>query len=292
MTAPKLAFIGYGEAAQAFVEGWAGTPPAELTAYDRKIDGAERAEKLAQLTAGGVRAASSSNEAVRDADFVISVVTADQAPAAAAAAAAAIRPRTVFFDFNSVAPGAKQEAARIIEGAGGRYVDVAVMSPVRPALLKTPMLVSAPAADEAAGLLTRLGFTARPVGGGVGRASAIKMIRSIMIKGIEALTAECVLSAHAAGVEDEVFASLDASFPGFDWRKRADYNLDRMIIHGRRRAAEMEESSKTASALGLGGETAAASALWQARIGELDLPLPEGLDAKVQAILTALGVSR
>ncbi|WP_369061783.1 DUF1932 domain-containing protein [Caulobacter sp. 73W] len=292
MTAPVLAFLGFGEAAQAFVEGWGDAPPARLAAFDLKTEGAGRDQKLAEYDRAKVRPALTPAEAVSDAQFIISVVTADEAVNAARAAARALAPRAVYFDFNSVAPAAKQEAAALIEAAGGRYVDVAVMSPVRPALLKTPMLVSGSAASEAADLLARLGFSTRPVEGGVGGASAIKMIRSIMIKGIEALTAECVLSAYAAGVEDEVFASLDGSFPGFDWRKRADYNLDRMIVHGRRRAAEMRESAKTAAGLGLGGETATATAGWQQRIGDLELPLPDGLDAKVQALLSALESAR
>lgn len=289
-TLPLIAFIGFGEAAQAFVEGWGAARPATLIGYDRKTDAAEtRDAKLAEFAACDVKALSSSDEAVALADLVISVVTADQSLAAAEAAARAIRPGASFFDLNSVSPAAKQSAHQAITTAGGRYVDVAVAAPVRPALLTAPLLVSADDAEMAVAQLTDLGFNARLIPGGVGRASAIKMIRSIMIKGIEALTAECVLSAYAAGVEDEILASLDGSFPGFDWTRRADYNLDRMIVHGRRRAAEMVESSVTARELGLSGDMAAATADWQQRIGALDLPVSSTLEAKARAILSALG---
>ena len=287
---PILAFIGFGEAAQAFVEGWGGAPPARLIGYDRKTDQAQtRDAKLAEFAAHGVQACQSLSEALSKAGVAISVVTADQALPVARAAAMAIRPGATFFDLNSVSPATKQAAQRVIAGANGHYVDVAVTAPVRPALLQVPLLVSADDAVGAAMGLIALGFNARAIEGGVGRASAIKMIRSIMIKGIEALTAECVLSAYAAGVQDEILASLDASFPGFDWKGRADYNLDRMIVHGRRRAAEMIESSATARDLGLAGEMAAAAAAWQQRIGALDLPLPTTLEAKAQAILAELG---
>ena len=286
-----IAFIGFGEAAQAFVEGWGDTPPARLTGYDHKIDAPEtRAGKRAEFVARRVACLDSTAEAVAGADIVISVVTADQALRAAQAAAPALRPGATFFDLNSVSPATKAAAAAAVTRVGGTYVDVAVAAPVRPALLTVPMLVSADGNAEAAvARLDALGFNARRVDGGVGRASAIKMIRSIMIKGIEALTAECLLSAYAAGVEEEVLASLDGSFPNFDWALRADYNLDRMLVHGLRRAAEMEESSNTVRELGLGGGMAAAAAASHRRLGDLALPLPDTLEAKARAILAALG---
>jgi 3-hydroxyisobutyrate dehydrogenase-like beta-hydroxyacid dehydrogenase len=100
--------------------------------------------------------------------------------------------------------------------------------------------------------LRGLGFTdVRVVGAEVGRASAIKMIRSVMVKGIEALSAEMMLAAAAAGVTDEVLASLDASEQAKPWAERVAYNVERMTTHGARRAAEMEESAKTLTALGV-----------------------------------------
>jgi 3-hydroxyisobutyrate dehydrogenase-like beta-hydroxyacid dehydrogenase len=153
---------------------------------------------------------------------------------------------------NSVAPGTKRSAARAVEAAGGRYVDVAVLAPVEPARLAVPLLLAGAAADEAMAALAQAGFTnLRVVGGEVGRASAIKMIRSVMVKGIEALTAEMMLAAEAAGVADEVLASLDASERPRPWPERAAYNLERMTTHGLRRAAEMEEAVRTLTALGV-----------------------------------------
>jgi 3-hydroxyisobutyrate dehydrogenase-like beta-hydroxyacid dehydrogenase len=89
------------------------------------------------------------------------------------------------------------------------------------------------------------------VGDEIGRASAIKMVRSVMVKGIEALTAEMLLGAEAAGVTGDVLASLDASEKWLPWAERAAYNVERMVTHGLRRAAEMEESAKTLTALGV-----------------------------------------
>jgi 3-hydroxyisobutyrate dehydrogenase-like beta-hydroxyacid dehydrogenase len=135
----------------------------------------------------------------------------------------------------------------LIDAAGGRYVDVAVMAPVQPARLAVPLLLSGPYAVEGSSALANLGFTnLRVVTGDIGRASSIKMIRSIMVKGQEALTAEMMLAAEAAGVVDEVLGSL-----GDGWDAKAQYNLERMRTHGLRRAAEMEEVAKTLSSLGI-----------------------------------------
>lgn len=179
---------------------------------------------------------------------------------------------------NSVAPDTKRRAARAIESAGGHYFDVAIMAPVHPARLGVPMLLSGPHAHAAQSALAEAGFgTLRVVGDRIGTASAIKMIRSVMVKGIEALTAECLSAAQAAGVTDEVLASL-----GAEWPIRADYHLDRMMTHGLRRAAEMDEVVKTLDALGTGSAMARATAGWQRAIGARGVrPVPDGLGAKL-----------
>jgi 3-hydroxyisobutyrate dehydrogenase-like beta-hydroxyacid dehydrogenase len=100
--------------------------------------------------------------------------------------------------------------------------------------------------------LRTLGFTSlRLVGNEVGTAAAIKIIRSIMVKGIEALTEEMMLAAEAAGIADEVLASLDASEQRLPWPERAAHNRERMSRHGLRRAAEMKEAIKTLLGLGV-----------------------------------------
>lgn len=273
----------------AFMEGLGESRPS-VRAFDRKTaDPALRAAKRADYARFGVTGCESGSEALEGAGAVLSLVTADQALAAAKAASRTIGPGALYFDLNSVAPETKRAAAAAIEAAGARYLDVAVLSPVRPLLHRAPLLVSGPAAEAGAAALRAIGFASVEVATGpVGAASAIKMIRSVMIKGIEALSAECMLAAHAAGVADAVIASLDASWPGADWRRRADYNLDRMLVHGLRRAAEMEEVVKTLESLGTGAALSRATVERQRALGQLALaPPPEGLPAKVAAILAA-----
>lgn len=232
----RLSLIGFGEAGSTFAQavGWGGQARAWDILPERRV------------------AAGSAEEALSGAPLVLSLVTADSALSAARDYARFLAPGAIWADGNSVAPETKRAAAEAIEAAGGRYVDVAVLAPVNPARMAVPLLLSGDAAGEAETLLRAAGFTnIRIVGAEIGRASAIKMIRSVMVKGIEALTAEMMLAAEAAGVVDEVLASLDASEKAQRWQQKAAYNIERMVTHGLRRAAEMEESVKTLETLGV-----------------------------------------
>lgn len=276
---PTLSLIGFGEAGSTFARSgdWS------ARAYDVKTEGAARAEMLARYEDAGVKGAETAKDAVSGADAIFSVVTADQALFAARNAAGAIANDAFFFDMNSVAPDTKRAAAAVIDAAGGRYVDVAVMAPVNPARMAVPLLVSGPYAEQGAALLSDVGFTkVRVVGTEVGRASTIKMLRSVIFKGMEALTAECVLACDRAGVLDEVLGSL-----GAEWPALADYRLDRMMVHGVRRAAEMEESAKTLEALGIEPLMTRGTIARQRQIGSLAFsPIPETLDAKLERLNT------
>ncbi|PZN98747.1 MAG: NAD(P)-dependent oxidoreductase [Alphaproteobacteria bacterium] len=281
-----VSVIGFGEAASAVVEGW---PQAghRVRAYDRKTDHlATRKAKLADFARLNVDGFNTMAGAVTGADGILCFVTADQATVAAREGAMSLSPNALWFDMNSVAPETKRLAAHFIEAVGGRYVDVAVLSPVLPKRRAAPLLVGGPHAEQAAQHLKALGFSdVTEIDGPVGAAAAVKMIRSVMVKGIEALSAECAMAAHKANVVEAVIASLDASWPGADWGARLDYNLDRMMIHGLRRAAEMQESVATLEALGVRAGMTRATVELQQAIGSLAIEAtPEGLLAKLDAL--------
>ena len=295
MTAPAnrptgVTFLGFGEAATAFLSGWGEERPQDVRAYDVKTDNDTTREAMADRYAEhSVAGAASPGAALDGASVVFCVVTADQALAAAEAAAPSLQPGTLWFDCNSCAPGTKRRAAEVIQAAGGRYVDVAVMAPVYPKQHHVPLLIAGPHAEAGEAVLLALDMKPRIAGDDVGRASSIKMLRSVMIKGMEALVAECFLSARRAGVDAEVIASLEASDPDIAWRERGAYNLERMMVHGVRRAAELREVARTVEELGLGGAMAAATAEWEQRIGELRAdPGEDELAARSDLLLARL----
>jgi 3-hydroxyisobutyrate dehydrogenase-like beta-hydroxyacid dehydrogenase len=270
-----VTLIGFGEAGKAFANGKG------CRAFDIKTDGPARDAKLAAYARAGVTGCENSREALDGATAVLCVVTADQALLAAQESARSIAPGTLFFDMNSVAPETKMAAATFIDSAGGCYVDVAVMSPVEPACLAVPLLISGPHAERGSAKLAALGFSnVRIIPGDVGRASSIKMIRSVMVKGMEALTAECLIAAERAGVTDEVVSSL-----GEGWHEKANYNLDRMMVHGVRRAAEMTEVVKTLESLGIDAMMTRETVKRQRKIGELGIALvPDSLEGKLERL--------
>jgi 3-hydroxyisobutyrate dehydrogenase-like beta-hydroxyacid dehydrogenase len=287
---PRIAMVGFGEAARAFVTGWGTAVAGRIAACDIKAADAETAPAMAAAAAAHDLACHAEpGPALAGAGLIFCLVTADQAVSAASAAAPHLSSGALWLDGNSCAPGTKRRAARVIEAAGGRYVDLAIMAPVLPRRHRTPALLAGPHAKAACTALAALGMDVKPVGGMVGDASAVKMLRSVMIKGVEALTAECLLAARRAGVEQAVLASLQGSNPGIDWQLRSAYNLDRMLAHGLRRAAEMREVVLTLREFGLPDDMARATTDWQQRLGELALAdTPDVLAGRLDAILSRL----
>lgn len=280
MTDTKLAFcfIGFGEAGQAIASGLREAGVGRMTAWDILLPQREGAELVRAGETIGVHCAASAAAAVRGADIIVSAVTAASSLEAARSVEPHLAGQPFLLDINSVSPARKQATAKLI-GTNARYVDVAVIAPIHPARHQTPMLLAGPDAATLLSPLGALGMRVSVAGAEVGAASAIKMIRSVIIKGIEALTLECFLAAARAGVVDEVAASLKNNYPGLDWSKIIPYNLERMARHGERRAAEMEEVAETLRELGVEPLMSNAAVKRQREMGKL------GTQASLRGVL-------
>jgi 3-hydroxyisobutyrate dehydrogenase-like beta-hydroxyacid dehydrogenase len=266
---PRLCFIGFGEAGQAIASGLREAGVEQIAAWDilfPKDDGAalkQAGEKI------GARLAGSAADAVANSDIIVAAVTAGSSIDAARSVAPHISGNPYYLDVNSVSPGRKREAAEVLEGAA-RYVDVAILAPIHPRRHRTPLLLAGPHAAAVMPLLVdELDMRGAIASDQVGAAAALKMIRSVMIKGIEALTAECFIAAQRAGIAQEVAASLHNNYPTLDWNKVIDYNLERMASHGIRRAEEMEQVAATLTELGIAPLMADATVQRQREMGEL-----------------------
>ena len=264
----KIGIVGYGEVGRILAEDLrkAGV---SVAAYDIKLDD-DRAGPLREHAAKiGVQLAKSHADLAGQSDLIISAVTASQAVPVAVACAPAIRQGTGSLDFNSASPGAKQRAAALIDGAHGRYVEGAVMTSIPPYRIKVPLLLGGGGARELAPLLVALGFDAKLSSEQLGVASAVKMCRSIMIKGLEAMVIESFTTARAYGVEDAVLASLKETYPGIDWERQGAYFFQRVIEHGRRRAEEVREVAETVREAGLTPWSAQGTAERQGWVADL-----------------------
>ena len=283
-----IAVVGFGEAGQAFAAGW--NMGSSLRAYDVALRDANRAQAMrTAFRQSKARGCEEPAEAVRGAAAVFCLVPTDQTITAAEINGPLLDQDTLWLDGSSSAPSTKRAAADIIQRGRGHYVDMAIMAPVFPKLHRTPVLLSGPESDAAHHIASALGMTSQVIGTEVGDSSAVKMLRSIIVKGMEALTAECLLAARRAGVEELVFASLTHSATDADWPAKAIYNLDRMTVHGARRAAEMREVAKTLEDLQMPHWMASSTALWQDRLAGVHIGTnSEQANAHLDDVLAAL----
>jgi 3-hydroxyisobutyrate dehydrogenase-like beta-hydroxyacid dehydrogenase len=285
----RVCLIGFGEVGQTLAEDLASAGSTDIVAWDVLF--ADRASSPSRaLPRSKVRAAADATSAVRNVQLVISAVTAAQDSNAARSVVSALQPGTFYLDLNSVSPEMKQEVAGIVDATGARYVEGAVMSPIGPKRIASPILLGGAHADDVLMLGKTLGFTGASVfAREVGKASAAKMCRSVMVKGIETLLTESLLSARRHGVEDTVLASLKDLFPAADWRKLAQYMISRSLLHGKRRAEEMREVAQTVTNAGLTPHMSAACAERQEWAAQFkSAASAESLEAMLDRILSAI----
>ena len=262
-----IGFVGFGEAAFHITKGLGAAGASPILAYDSDAD-SEIIQTCARETE--TRLAGSNAELAENCDVIVSAVTASQAMQAAGQTAPFLSARHIYADLNSVSPAVKQSIDRLIAGTEARFVEIAIMAPVPPHGHRVPMLLGGAAAPELVDLLAPYGMRMEIASRDVGTAAATKMFRSIVVKGMEALITECVLGASRYDAVDRVFASLTETFPGLDWNQLADYMVGRVVVHGERRAREMEEVSETLRSIGIDPIMAEATARrmdWSAKLG-------------------------
>jgi 3-hydroxyisobutyrate dehydrogenase-like beta-hydroxyacid dehydrogenase len=265
----NIGLVGYGEVGRILAEDLR-KQDVKVTAYDIKLRSDQAGGPLRDhASAHGVALTTSHADLAAQSDFIVSAVTASQAVPVAEACAPAVKQGAWFLELNSASPGAKQRAATLIDGKGGRYVEGAVMTSIPPYRIKVPLLLGGAGAATLAPLLVELGFDAKVASQELGVASAVKMCRSVMIKGMEAMVIEAFTTARAYGVEDAVLASLKETFPGIDWEKQGAYFFQRVIEHGRRRSEEVREVAETVREAGLTPWSAQGTADRQAFIADL-----------------------
>jgi 3-hydroxyisobutyrate dehydrogenase-like beta-hydroxyacid dehydrogenase len=257
----QVALIGFGEAGGIFGRDLAAAGVG-VAVFDILLNSApSRSAILAKAKDAEVRPCASAEEAIRGADLVISAVTCSAAADVARNSVQYLRSGQTYVDINSVSPDTKREIALILEPSGAIFVEAAVMAPVSPQRLKVPMLLGGVEAEATAARLRSIGMNATAVSERIGVASAVKMCRSVMIKGIEALAVESLFAARRYGAEKEVLASLAATYPHMGWEGPLPaYLISRVAEHGRRRAAEMREAAETLRNIGLEPLTALATA--------------------------------
>ena len=281
MTAYSIALLGFGEVGQTF---GADLGAHRLSAFDIGFGDAASAPSRA-IRGTGIRRCDSAAELVAGCDIVVSAVTPGEAENAAASIAAGLVGGTSgggtsvgstrgdgawVMDVNSISPGARQRAADIVESAGGRYVEAAMMAPVAPARIASPILLGGPHARRFEAIASSIGFAgARRYDDTLGRASATKLCRSVVVKGLESLVTEALLAGRHYGVETAVVESLANLFEDSGRDDWSQYLISRSLRHGARRASEMLEASATVAGAGVEPLMSRACASRQAQTARL-----------------------
>lgn len=269
---PRIGFIGFGEAGSNIAKGLRASGAGALSAFDIKTDDPQFGPTIRKHAAEtSTTLLKSPAELAAANDVLLSLVTASSADNAAAQTVKFLEARHLYADLNSISPDLKRRIGEMVTEAGATFVEAAVMAPVPPYAHRVPMLLGGPGAPRFLELMSPFGMRLEVVSDQVGMAAAVKMCRSIVVKGLEALLFECVLGASRYNADQRVFASLAETFPGIDWNKLADYMVGRAVVHGERRAREMEEVSETLRAIGIEPMMAEATARRQDWSAKLDL---------------------
>jgi len=253
----RIGVIGFGEVGKTFARGWKDQVNSDqgMKVWDLKLSADfedPKTHQAALLSAKemGVIHAANCAQLVHGVNLIVSCVTASNTLAVAKEVSETIQPGQFFIDLNSASPGTKQACAALIDAKGAHYVEAGVMTSVPPYGIKVPMLLGGAKAQFLAGVIQSYGGDAKAVSEKLGVASAIKMCRSIMIKGLESLVIESYTTARHYGVEEAMLATLKETMPGIDWVEQGAYLFSRVVQHGKRRAEEMRESAVTVAETG------------------------------------------
>lgn len=267
MTGP-IGLVGFGEAG-ASIAGGLVEEGTRVVATDLRLTSEQGDALRAQAAELGVDLVADVAEVAERCATILSFVTSSAAVPVAQALAPHVGSGHLVVDANSTSPERVQEVGRALEGTGALVCDVAVMSAVPPHRHRVPMLASGPGARRFVDL--DVGFRVELVDGELGAASAIKMLRSSLIKGLEALLLEFGLAARTFGATGEVLRSITGTLPSEDWEELASYLLTRTVKHATRRGHELEEVADMFRAAGVEPLVAAAAARRLLAAGELGL---------------------
>jgi len=267
----KVTIIGLGEAGPVFAQVFL-NKGFSVTAWDTLQNNSVTADqqiKKTQLL--GIAPGKSMHDAVHSADLIVSTVTASHALSAAQQAAEGLRQGCHWLDLNSVSPATKLAIHEVMIRNGALFTEGVAMDTIVSKGLAVPLLLCGPESQSLSEKLNRLGFNTRSVSPTLGAASTTKLLRSILIKGMEALFAESMEAASKVDVANEVVASLQATYPEMDWQQVAGYQLSRATLHAARRAEEMREAGQLVAQLGVEPIMATAIARRQQNLSDRDI---------------------
>jgi 3-hydroxyisobutyrate dehydrogenase-like beta-hydroxyacid dehydrogenase len=254
MTPPqfRLGLVGYGEVGHALGAGMRSAGNTHVVAYDIAwLDSPYSGQIRAHADADGVRLVESPEMLARESDFIIAVTPGSKSVAAASAIAGFLTSEHTYVDIASSTPRVKVEVARVLANSGAAVADGGIVgTPLRDGH-RLPIVASGPAAERFRDIMNPWGLRIEVVGTEIGAGSAFKIVRSVVMKGLEALLVECGLASARYGIQDEVFASISAWMDTGPFMDTVTFLLRTNVIHAQRRSEEMEMSASALEEIGI-----------------------------------------
>jgi len=266
-----VAFIGFGELGAALARRLGDSGAHEMRAWTRDrpdLDAAGLAARTERMRAAGVERIATLEDALRGADLVLSVVSGESAREVAERSAGLLDNDALYADLTAAPVADKEASAKVVGRSGGRYVDGAVLGTVAVPDAKIPIVASGDGAPALQELAACKGISVETLDGPPGRATQLKLLRSVYMKGRDALVVETLLAARRCGLEERLVASIEGPGERVSFADLSDRTLRSLAVHAGRRAEELDSSTDVVRGTGIAPLLAPAAAETLRRVAE------------------------
>lgn len=292
----RLGLVGYGEIGSTLGKGLREAGLRQIFSYDKFAFEGPYADLIqSRAKAAGVTLVQSNQELADAAELIVSVTPGSASLESAGAFASVLDGRHSFLDFASATPRVKYGVAEQLSKTGALLGDGSIMGTPKHGY-SMHMLSSGPAGQRVADLLVPWGMSIEYVGEKLGTASGIKILRSVLIKGIEALIDEMLLAAGSYGLDEAVLASASKTLtrPFMD---TVESLIPSGVIHAKRRREEVEMAAEAVADAGIEPLMARATVArlrWKESLGlkeHFKGVVPENYKIAVDAIVSKMQAS-
>lgn len=250
MDAGRIGIVGYGEAGQAIAQGLCSSKGTSISVFDIKFNDTEFSKSLRlKAKEQGIIVEEDMKSLIANNDIILSVVTGEVATQVVRDSLPFIKEGMVFVDMSTVSPREKMLMGELIERKGGSFVEVAILGAIASYSFQSPMLVCGKRADQFVNLLANMGFNVTFVSKEIGKASYMKMLRSVFAKGVEALLLEMLAGAKRCDLVEPLMDAIVEHMDGSSFQEIANTWITTNVIHAERRTEEMKHVIETLNEL-------------------------------------------
>jgi len=233
----KIALIGCGEVGHCYAQAWLAAGHEIAAVCELRQD----ADMQARVQSYGARLHATPGPWLADVDLVVSAVFGYAAQAVAAQALPYLRSDALFADFTTASAADMRAAAAVAAIHGVPFADVAIMGAIALLGARTPLLTAGTGAAAVVEFAQACDIPAQAIEGQAGDAVQLKLLRSIMTKGMESLAVECLVAAEKLGLRNALYGVL-GDIDRTPLTTFIDSFVRSHVLHAPRRLAEVREA--------------------------------------------------